>query len=219
MAYAAASTPLRSRCRHTVKSRYRWYAAAVFFMFMLLHQADKLLIGPLTSSIMADFQINEAQIGAVSSLAIVVASLLYPVWGYLYDRYARPKLLALASFIWGATTWLNALAPMYPDFLVTHSTTGIDDSSYPEVFSLLSDYFPPSARGKVYDFVRVSGPLGFMIGTVLATMLGGSLGSAPGDLRRVHPGHRAALSWVGDRSADRAGGLGAGELPPLALGA
>jgi MFS family permease len=159
-----------------VKSRYRWYVATVFFLFMLLHQADKLLIGPLTSAIMEDFQINEAQMGAVSSLAIIVASVLYPVWGYLYDRYARPKLLALASFIWGATTWLNALAPTYPAFLVTRSTTGIDDSSYPGVFSLLSDYFPPAVRGKVYGFVRISGPLGFMIGTVLATMLGGSLG-------------------------------------------
>jgi len=159
-----------------LKPRYRWYVAAVFFVFMLLHQADKLLIGPLTSSIMEDFQINEAQMGAVSSLAIVVASVLYPVWGYLYDRFARPKLLALASLLWGATTWLNALAPTYPAFLVTRSTTGIDDSSYPGVFSLLSDYFPPSARGKVYGFVRVSGPLGFMLGTVLATFLGGSLG-------------------------------------------
>ncbi|MGD8968809.1 MAG: MFS transporter, partial [Anaerolineae bacterium] len=86
-----------------MKSRYRWFVVFVFFVFLLLHQADKLLIGPLTTSIMEDFRINEAQMGAVSSFAIVVASLLYPVWGYLYDRYARAKLLALASFIWGST--------------------------------------------------------------------------------------------------------------------
>jgi hypothetical protein len=49
------------------------------FLFLPLHQAAKLLIGPLTSAIMEDFQINEAQMGAVSSLAIIVAALLYPV--------------------------------------------------------------------------------------------------------------------------------------------
>ena len=27
--------------------RYRWFIVVVFFAFMLLHQADKLLIGPL----------------------------------------------------------------------------------------------------------------------------------------------------------------------------
>lgn len=50
---------------------------------------------------------------------------------YLYDRYTRPKLLAAAAFIWGATTWLSAVAPTYPAFLATRASTGIDDSSYP----------------------------------------------------------------------------------------
>ncbi|MGD2146133.1 MAG: MFS transporter [Anaerolineae bacterium] len=155
---------------------YRWSVAAVLFLFLLLHQADKLLIGPLTTSIMEDFGINEAQMGAVSSLAILVASVLYPVWGYLYDRYARAKLLALASFIWGMTTWLNALAPTYPAFMATRSSTGIDDSSYPGLYSLLADYFGPTMRGRVYGAMQMSGPLGFMVGTVLATALGGLLG-------------------------------------------
>jgi MFS family permease len=159
-----------------MKSGYRWYVAFVFFLFLLLHQADKLLIGPLTTSIMEDFGINEAQMGAVSSFAIVVASLLYPAWGYLYDRYARAKLLALASFIWGSTTWLNALAPTYPAFLATRSSTGIDDSSYPGLYSLLADYFGPRMRGKVYGAMQMAGPLGFMVGTILATALGGALG-------------------------------------------
>jgi MFS family permease len=159
-----------------MKSSYRWYVAFVFFLFLLLHQADKLLIGPLTSAIMEDFQINEAQMGAVSSLAIIVASLLYPVWGYLYDRYARAKLLALASFIWGSTTCLNALAPTYPTFMLTRSSTGIDDSSYPGLYSLLADYFGPRVRGKIYGVMQMSGPLGFMVGTVLATMLGDKIG-------------------------------------------
>ncbi len=159
-----------------MKSRYRWYVAFVFFLFLLLHQGDKLLIGPLTTAIMEDFQINEAQMGAVSSLAIIVAAVLYPLWGYLYDRFARDKLLALASLIWGSTTWLNALAPTYPLFMVTRSSTGIDDSSYPGLYSLLADYFGPRVRGKVYGAMQMSGPLGYMVGTVLATALGGTLG-------------------------------------------
>ena len=33
-------------------SRYRWFVVVVFVLFTLLHQADQLLIGPLTSRIM-----------------------------------------------------------------------------------------------------------------------------------------------------------------------
>ncbi|HEC33792.1 MAG TPA: MFS transporter, partial [Chloroflexi bacterium] len=159
-----------------LRSSYRWFVVGIFFLFMLLHQADKLLIGPLTTPIMEEFGINEAQMGAVSSLAIAVAAVLYLVWGYLYDRYARARLVALASFIWGSTTWLNALAPNYPAFLATRATTGVDDSCYPGIFSLLSDYFGPRMRGKVYGLLQVAQPMGYMLGTVLALTLGVSMG-------------------------------------------
>lgn len=157
-------------------SRYRWFVVFVFFLFVLLHQADKLLIGPLTTPIMEEFGINEVQMGAVSTGAIIVAGILYPVWGYLYDRFARAKLLALASFIWGSTTWLSALAPRYSLFLVTRASTGIDDSSYPGLYSLLADYFGPKIRGKVYGLLELGMPMGYMLGLILATALGPVLG-------------------------------------------
>jgi len=159
-----------------MKSRYRWFVVFLFFMFMLLHQVDRLLIGPLTTPIMDEFGINEAQMGLVSTFAILVAAIMYPIWGYLYDRYARAKLIALASLIWGSTTWLNAIAPNYRTFLITRSSTGIDDSSYPGIYSMLADYFGPSVRGKIYGLVQMAQPLGYMIGMLLAVLLRDTLG-------------------------------------------
>ena len=158
------------------KSRYRWLVFSLSFAFILLHQADKLLIGPLTTPIMETFEIDEAQMGAVFTGALLVSAFLYPVWGYLYDRFARPKLLALASVIWGSTTWLSAIAPTYPAFLISRASTGIDDSSYPGLYSLIADYFGPSMRGKVYGLLQLGMPLGYMIGLVAATLLSGLIG-------------------------------------------
>lgn len=157
-------------------TKARWGVVAVFFFFMLLHQSDKLLIGTLTPNIMATFGITMTQMGAVSTGALIVGALFYPIWGYLYDRYARAKLVALASFIWGATTWLNALAPTYPAFLATRSSTGIDDSSYPGIYSLVSDYFEPKMRGKVNGLLQVAMPLGFLLGMILALALRDTIG-------------------------------------------
>ena len=158
------------------KSRYRWFIVVVFFIFMLLHQSDKLLIGPLTTPIMETFGIDEVQMGAVFTGALIVGAVLYPLWGYLYDRYARSKLLALASLIWGATTWLSAIAPTYPAFVVTRASTGVDDSSYPGMYSLIADYFPPGMRGKIYGLLQLAQPLGYMVGLLAATLLSGMLG-------------------------------------------
>ena len=158
------------------QKRQRSLVIVISFVFMLFHQADKLLISPLTSQIMADFEINEVQMGAVVSGALIIGTFFYPLWGYLYDRFTRPKLLALASFIWGCTTWLSAVSPSYGLFAASRASTGIDDSSYPGIFSLISDHFEPERRGKMYGLLQLSMPLGYLIGMLLALGLSGILG-------------------------------------------
>ncbi|MBN1221256.1 MAG: MFS transporter [Anaerolineae bacterium] len=157
-------------------NRYRWFVVAIFFGFMLLHQADKLLIGPLTPDILKEFQISKTQMGAVTSGALLVASILYPLWGYLYDRYSRARLLALASLIWGVTTSLSAMARTYSAFLMARASTGIDDSSYPGLFTLMADYFGPTTRGKIYGVLQLAQPIGYLAGMILALLLGPRLG-------------------------------------------
>jgi MFS family permease len=158
------------------QSRYRWFVVGVFFVFMLLHQCDKLLIGPLTTPIMEQFKISHTQMGLVSTGALIVGAIFYPLWGYFYDRFARAKLLALASFIWGATTWLSAIAPTYHTFTATRASTGIDDSSYPGLYSLISDYFVPQVRGKIYGLLELTMPIGYLLGMILGLFLGDVIG-------------------------------------------
>ena len=151
--------------------RHRWLVVATFFFFILLHQADKLLIGPLTTPIMETFGINEAEMGLVFSGAIVVGAIFYPLWGFLFDMFSRTKLLALASFIWGSTTWISALARTYPLFLISRASTGIDDSCYPGIYNTVADYFEPKERGKVNGILGLAQPMGYLLGMVLGIFL------------------------------------------------
>lgn len=158
------------------KSRYPWFVFGTFFAFMLFQQAERLVIGPLTTPIMNEFKINEAEMGLVFSGALIVGAILYPVWGYLYDRFARTKLLALAALIWGATTWLSAAVKTFPMFVVTRSSTGVADSSYPGLYNVINDYFEPMERGKIMGFLQIAQPLGYLVGMVLAMLVGGIVG-------------------------------------------
>ena len=146
--------------------------AIVFFLFMLIHQTDKLLIGPLQTPVMNTFHMTYTQWGAINTGALVVGALLAPVWGFLNDKYNRARLLALASLIWGSTTWLGAIAPTFPLFLAARSSTGIDDSSYPGMYSLTADYFSAKRRGQIYGILQLTQPIGFLLGMVLALVLG-----------------------------------------------
>jgi len=158
------------------KRSNRWVALTVLALFTLLHQADRLLIGPLATSVMKTFNINEAQMGAVLSGALLVGGVLFPVWGYLFDKFSRARLIALASAIWGATTWFSAISPTYSWFIFTRASTGIDDASYPGVYSLLSDYFLPQIRGRIYALLKLAIPLGYVLGAAIAITVGARFG-------------------------------------------
>jgi MFS family permease len=155
---------------------YGIFVILVFFLFMLLHQTDKLMIGSMQEPISKSFQLNDFQWGLINSGALIVAMLLYPVWGYLCDRFSRAKLLALASFIWGSTTWLSSVVKTFPQFLATRASTGIDDSSYPGMYSLVADYFAPRVRGRVYGLLQLAQPIGYLTGMILALMVAPLIG-------------------------------------------
>lgn len=157
------------------RTGYRAFVIVVFFLFVLLHQTDKLLIGSMQLPVSETFGLNDLQWGFINTGALIVGTIFYPLWGYLYDRYARAKLLALASFIWGATTWLSAVVRTYPQFLVTRSSTGVDDSSYPGLYSLAADYFGPKLRGRVYGILQLAQPIGYLLGMILALMVAPNL--------------------------------------------
>jgi len=138
---------------------------------MLLHQTDKLLIGSLQIPVSKTFHLNDFQWGVINSGALIIGTILYPIWGYLYDRFSRAKLLALASLIWGATTWMSSIVRTYPAFLVTRASTGIDDSAYPGLYSLVADYYGPTQRSKVYGLLQLTQPIGYLLGMILALMV------------------------------------------------
>ncbi|MCC7209160.1 MAG: MFS transporter [Anaerolineae bacterium] len=160
----------------TLRNKRPFVVLTIFLAFLLLHQADKLLIGQVLEDIQRDFAIDDAAAGALGAGALIVAALGYPIWGYLFDRHARPKLLALASVLWGLTTALSAVVTTFPAFLITRGSTGIDDSSYPGLFSLTADYFSPKTRGKVNGLLQLTGPFGFMLSLGVVLALKSSIG-------------------------------------------
>lgn len=161
---------------------YPIFVVVVFALFMLLHQTDKLMIGSLQEDISKTFQLNDFQWGLINSGALIVGTILYPLWGYLYDRYSRAKLLSVASLIWGATTWISSVVKTYTGFLATRASTGIDDSAYPGMYSLIADYFNPKVRGRIYGILQLTQPLGYLLGMILALMIAPMLSGVIGQL-------------------------------------
>jgi MFS family permease len=151
-----------------MSKRYKWFVVLFFFAFLTIHQADRFIISAVAPQVREEFGVGYSELGLVFSLTVLVAALLYPVWGYLYDRYSRKLLAGLAALIWGFTTIFNALARTFQQFFATRLATGVDDAAPPGIYSLVADYFEPYERGKAMGLINASGPLGAILGSVLA---------------------------------------------------
>jgi len=52
--------------------------------------------------------------------------------------------------------------------LISCAPTGIDDSSYPGKGTLISDYFPPEQHSRIFGFLQLSIPLGYLLDLLLS---------------------------------------------------
>jgi len=168
----------------------------VFFGFMLLHYADRFIVTPLVPVLMEEFSLSYTQMGLIGSVTIVMAAVLFPIWGFLFDRYSRVKLCAIASAIWGATTWVSALARNFVELTFTRALTGVDNAATSGFYSLISDYYPPKKRGSAIGKVGAAMPLGTIIGTLIGAFIGIAYGWRTAFILTAVPGFiLAVIIW------------------------
>ena len=156
--------------------RYAWFVAAVLFLFRSFHMGDQFVVSVVLPQILDEFQISYTSAGLIFTATFFMAFALYPVWGFLYDRYSRKTLITISGIIWGVTTWLNAVPRTFLAFFATRTLTGIDDTPPSGMNSLVSDYFPPKSRGKALGLINASGAFGALIGTILGVVIGYATG-------------------------------------------
>ncbi len=192
----------------------RWVVLVVFFLFMLLHYADRFIVTPLVHVLMEEFALTYAQMGLVGTGTILVATVLFPVWGLLFDKYSRVKLCAFASAIWGVTTWLSALSRNFFDLVFTRASTGVDNAATPGFYSLISDYYSPEKRGSAVGKINAAIPLGTIIGTIIGAFIGITYGWRTAFTLMAIPGFILAMTiWLSVKDVPR--GRAEPELAPF----
>ncbi|MEM3712431.1 MAG: MFS transporter [Thermoproteota archaeon] len=173
--------------------RGAWYVTFLFFIFVVLHYADKYLISPLLPIIRNEFKVKYTELGAIETGTIIVAVVFMPLWGYLFDKYKRPPLVALASAVWGSTTIASTFSRNYTELIVTRSITGIDNQATSGLMSFLGDYFPPEKRAMALGILQAAETLGALIGVIIGLVIGTSFGWRSAFLMTATPGILLAL--------------------------
>jgi len=153
------------------KIKRRWIAVLILFFFLLFNQFDAFLLEPVANQIFTTWNISSAQLKLVSTISLVLGSIFFIVWGWLYDKYERKQLLIFVCSLWAINSWLLGISPTFNTFAISYIISIVDNSSFAGVFSIISDYFRPRNRGKVIGLLYISHPVAYFTGNVLVNIM------------------------------------------------
>jgi MFS family permease len=152
-------------------SWYRHYVLGILFLTYIFNVMDRSqVLGVNLQSIKLELGVSDAQLGLLGGIpfAIFYSILGIPI-AALADRWSRRNVLALAVAIWSGMTALCGMAVNFATLFAARVGVAIGEAGgSPPSHSLISDYFPKSARGTAFSIFALAVPVGTMIGAAFA---------------------------------------------------
>ncbi len=129
------------------KSYYPWLVVALLWVVAFLNYFDRLLITSMRDPIVADFHINDAQFGLLTSVFLWSYGLVSPFGGYLADKYSRRMVIIFSVGVWSAVTLWTGYTQSFSEMLFTRVLMGISEACYiPAALALITDYHSGRTR-------------------------------------------------------------------------
>ncbi len=119
---------------------------------------------------------GKVEIGLVNSFYPLAALFMYPIAGYLADRYSRVKIISLSGYIFAAVALVFMMAPDWRFLALGNFLMGLTVFQFPAMNSLMADSLPVGRRGVGYSlWIAIPSAVGIVspyLGGYLITMVG-----------------------------------------------
>ena len=134
-------------------------------------------LGLLIPEIQQDLGISIVTLTTMFSALAIVSTLLGPIAGYLGDRLPRVRMLVVSNAGYGIGTILMTVVRTPLSFFGLQAARNVISApSFPITAPLLSDFYPPETRGRIFSFQSVVTNAAGFIGLALVGILGDRYG-------------------------------------------
>ncbi|NJC95947.1 MAG: hypothetical protein C3F07_17255 [Anaerolineales bacterium] len=129
----------------------------------LVDQGEEQALPILWSHMYASIGASIGSLGSILGASRFAMTVMYPVWGYLADRFSRKMLLVWFTGIWGLWTLGISFAEDLPQLLTLRLISGLGLGAFaPAAFSLIGDLFDNESRGRAIGITRAVGLFGVL---------------------------------------------------------
>lgn len=149
--------------------------SVLFFLtaINMLNYLDRYIMAAVLPAVTNDLALSQTAAGFLVSAFVPGYVIFSPIFGYLGDRYNRPRLLALGVFLWSLATILSAVASSFWLMVFARVMVGIGEASFATIG-------PGYIKDRIKDGIKVNSALSIFfcaipVGSALGFVLGGAL--------------------------------------------
>lgn len=150
-----------------------WLVLGILCFVYVLNFLDRQLLSILAKPIQDELGVTDGQLGLITGLyfALFYCTISIPV-GWLADRTNRVKVLAFACGLWSLATVACGVASSYPQLVLARMTVGVGEAGgVPPSYAIITDYFPPSMRGRALALFNLGPPIGQALGVAFGASI------------------------------------------------
>ncbi len=162
------------------------YGLGLMTLLNFVNYIDRYVFPAVAPRVQAALSLTDTEVGLCGSAFLFSYFIVSPLFGWLGDRFSRTRLMAFGVAVWSVATAGGGLARTLGQMLFARGSVGVGEASYAAISpALISDYYPPERRGRVFSIFFLAIPVGSAVGY----LLGGAI--------EAHYGWRAAFFAVG----------------------
>jgi MFS family permease len=148
----------------------------IFILGDVMRQLSMFITFPFFSLYIQSLGGSVVDVGLVNSLRPVAAFFIYPIAGYIADRYSRAKIITISGYVSAILYLIFAFAPDWKALAIGNFLNGLMVFTFPAMNSLMAESIPPDKRGVGYSvWIAIPSAIGILspyIGGYLITILG-----------------------------------------------
>ncbi len=156
----------------------RYYTLAILTLVYMLNFVDRQLLSVLQEPIRLEMGLRDEQLGLLTGTAFalfyVTAGIPIARWA---DRGNRRNIVALAVGTWSLMTALQGMVRSYAALFAVRVGVGIGEAGgTPPAYSMLSDLFDPTERGRAFSIYATGVTSGILLSYLFGSWLSDTFG-------------------------------------------
>lgn len=158
-------------------ARFAWIVFALTFGLLVSDYMSRQVLNAVFPLLKVEWGLNDAKLGALSSIVALMVGLLTLPLSALADRIGRSRSLAIMAVLWSLATLACALARNYEQMFAARFAVGVGEAAYGSVgIAVVISVFPQRLRATLTGAFMAGGLLGSVLGVALGGIVAQALG-------------------------------------------